>query len=140
MEHECRRYRDSDEFDWVNMLVGAQEQAQEGNYDKADDLEGQQPLMRSTTCPVNLKLVCMDYYIQRGSVQGMDACWSRLEGNVIHTCPVVRLFGCTPGGQKMCLHLHHAFPYFYVEYGNDLPNDSLDSGACYLLIGTRKCL
>jgi hypothetical protein len=35
--------------------------------------------------------------------------------------PVVRVFGATPGGQRACLHIHGAFPYFYVAYDDDLP-------------------
>jgi DNA polymerase zeta len=30
--------------------------------------------------------------------------------------PVIRVFGATQTGQKVCAHIHGAFPYLYVEY------------------------
>ncbi|KAK3382010.1 hypothetical protein B0H63DRAFT_395770 [Podospora didyma] len=34
--------------------------------------------------------------------------------------PVVRVFGSTETGQKVCAHIHGAFPYLYVEYRSSL--------------------
>lgn len=34
--------------------------------------------------------------------------------------PVVRVFGSTETGQKVCAHIHGAFPYLYVEYEGGL--------------------
>ena len=34
--------------------------------------------------------------------------------------PVIRVFGATETGQKVCVHIHGAFPYLYVEYTGDL--------------------
>ncbi|RDW77392.1 putative catalytic subunit of DNA polymerase zeta UPR-1 [Coleophoma cylindrospora] len=38
--------------------------------------------------------------------------------------PVIRVFGATETGQKVCAHIHGAFPYLYIEYhGSLLPDD-----------------
>ncbi|KAK9800903.1 hypothetical protein WJX73_009005 [Symbiochloris irregularis] len=51
--------------------------------------------------------------------------WCREDGSTgvspIDRVPIVRIFGSTPSGQKTCVHIRKAFPYFYVPYGEDLP-------------------
>lgn len=37
--------------------------------------------------------------------------------------PVIRVFGSTETGQKVCAHIHGAFPYLYVEYTGSLEPD-----------------
>lgn len=34
--------------------------------------------------------------------------------------PIIRVFGSTETGQKVCAHIHGAFPYLYIEYTGDL--------------------
>lgn len=34
--------------------------------------------------------------------------------------PVIRVFGSTETGQKVCAHIHGAFPYLFVEYSGSL--------------------
>lgn len=69
-----------------------------------------------------MRIVCLDHYMAPPIV-GLDDCWSALEGDPILRVPIIRIFGSTPPGQKACMHLHGAFPYFYVPYDDDLPQD-----------------
>lgn len=46
--------------------------------------------------------------------------------------PVVRVFGSTETGQKVCAHIHGAFPYLYVEYRGPLEK-KLGKAACHSL-------
>ncbi|KAF7548333.1 hypothetical protein G7Z17_g7120 [Cylindrodendrum hubeiense] len=39
--------------------------------------------------------------------------------------PVIRVFGSTETGQKVCAHIHGAFPYLYVEYEGGLDPDEV---------------
>ncbi|KAI9795494.1 MAG: DNA polymerase zeta [Piccolia ochrophora] len=39
--------------------------------------------------------------------------------------PVIRVFGATPTGQKVCAHIHGALPYLYIEYDGNLAPDEV---------------
>ncbi|KAI9879358.1 MAG: DNA polymerase zeta [Pleopsidium flavum] len=41
--------------------------------------------------------------------------------------PVIRVFGATETGQKVCAHIHGAFPYLYVEYSGSLVPDEVNA-------------
>ncbi|KAL8722242.1 MAG: hypothetical protein Q9225_001229 [Loekoesia sp. 1 TL-2023] len=41
--------------------------------------------------------------------------------------PVIRIFGATETGQKVCAHIHGAFPYLYIEYHGSLIPDDVDA-------------
>ena len=34
--------------------------------------------------------------------------------------PVIRVFGATETGQKVCAHIHGAFPYLFIKYDGDM--------------------
>ncbi|KAI0487698.1 DNA polymerase family B [Xylaria cf. heliscus] len=41
--------------------------------------------------------------------------------------PVVRVFGSTETGQKVCAHIHGAFPYLFIEYRGSLTPDEVNA-------------
>jgi DNA polymerase zeta len=67
-----------------------------------------------------LRIVSVDYYLTKPK-KDFDVCYSNFGGYAIAKIPVVRIFGRTIAGQSVCLHLHKAFPYFFVPFNDELP-------------------
>jgi DNA polymerase zeta len=69
---------------------------------------------------MKLRLVLFDYY-SAAPIPGLDPLLSPLDGCPVARVPILRVFGPTPGGQSVCLHLHHIFPYFFLRLPPDFP-------------------
>ncbi|KAI7872574.1 hypothetical protein BDF14DRAFT_1716926 [Spinellus fusiger] len=72
---------------------------------------------------ISIRIINIDYYLS--SPGHFDRKQSPFSETDIDRVPVIRIFGSTPAGQKTCLHVHQAYPYFYVPF--PLPsNDTED--------------
>jgi DNA polymerase zeta len=81
-----------------------------------------------------VRLNCVDHYqspptrfdprLQCGDapLQGYGGAASRGYGDTLEV-PVIRVYGSTETGQKVCAHIHGVFPYLYIEYSGSLSPD-----------------
>ncbi|XP_066256625.1 DNA polymerase zeta catalytic subunit isoform X2 [Euwallacea similis] len=65
--------------------------------------------------PYSVKIVVLDYYMS-APTPGLDVIYSEFRSSTISQVPVIRCFGSTETGQKICVHIHGVFPYFYIPY------------------------
>lgn len=74
------------------------------------------------------RLNCIDHY--QAVPTELDPVLRRAPGSSQRynapTVPVIRVFGATETGQKVCAHIHGALPYLYLEYHGSLGQDALD--------------
>lgn len=77
-----------------------------------------------------MRIVCMDYYTAP-PIPEVDICYNKFHGQTVAEVPVIRIYGSTLAGQKTCMHVHGAFPYLYVPYDSDLPQN-LQEGYTYV--------
>ena len=72
--------------------------------------------------PFRVRLNCVDHY--QAEPTHFDPCFpkksSKHEQKSDPKVPVIRVFGATETGQKVCAHIHGAFPYLYIRYDGSL--------------------
>ncbi|THV49520.1 hypothetical protein BGAL_0191g00170 [Botrytis galanthina] len=74
-----------------------------------------------------VRLNCIDHY-QATPSQFDPQLKRNIKPSDIHKepkVPVIRIFGSTETGQKVCAHIHGAFPYLYIEYEGSLDPDEV---------------
>lgn len=79
--------------------------------------------------PFLVRLNCVDHYqaapseIDPPLPYGIRA--SKGYNNDRPMVPIIRVFGSTETGQKVCAHVHGAFPYLYIEYDGALDPETV---------------
>ncbi|KAK4555284.1 DNA polymerase zeta [Recurvomyces mirabilis] len=97
-------------------------------------------MARSTTASGDIfrvRLNCLDNYQSAPSsldppLWGASTHSSTQRGNLPNV-PVIRVFGATETGQKVCAHVHGAFPYLYIPY-----TESRDAAEVERYLGTLR--
>lgn len=72
-----------------------------------------------------VRLNCIDHY-QSAPTRFDPQLQNNVKPSQLHKepkVPVIRVFGATETGQKVCAHIHGAFPYLYIEYNGSLLSD-----------------
>ena len=75
--------------------------------------------------PFRFRLNCLDHYQAVPSTFDPQFDWgiSPSQGKTAPAVPVIRVFGATETGQKVCAHVHGALPYLYLRYEAGLGDD-----------------
>jgi len=56
---------------------------------------------------------------------GLDIGYSSYRGMEVRKLPVIRVFGSTSSGHKVCLHIHGVLPYLYIPYDGSTAADRM---------------
>jgi DNA polymerase zeta len=84
--------------------------------------------------PFRFRLNCIDNY--QAAPTDLDPPLRRKHGPAgrldAPQVPVIRAFGATETGQKVCAHIHGALPYLYLEYSGSLESEV---GGCDIALG-----
>ncbi|KAL5108709.1 DNA polymerase zeta catalytic subunit [Taenia crassiceps] len=61
-----------------------------------------------------IKLFKLEYYFDK-PLREFELPYSELIGRTYSRLPVIRCFGSSPSGQKICAHIHGVLPYLFIE-------------------------
>ncbi|KAJ6111935.1 hypothetical protein N7523_007996 [Penicillium sp. IBT 18751x] len=79
--------------------------------------------------PFRVRLNCIDHY--QATTSELDPPLPFRDGasekDFRPKVPVIRVFGATETGQRVCVHVHGVFPYLYIEYNGSLAPEAVNS-------------
>ncbi|KAF9315501.1 DNA polymerase zeta [Podila horticola] len=73
------------------------------------------------------RIADLDYSMQVPGPLDLHACQFLPPHIPVLKVPVFRIFGANEAGQKCCVHIHQAYPYFYIPYEGSLEPAKLQS-------------
>ncbi|RAL10610.1 DNA-directed DNA polymerase zeta catalytic subunit REV3 [Aspergillus homomorphus CBS 101889] len=92
--------------------------------------------------PFQVRLNCVDHYQAVPSdfdppLPYRDPASGKYDKSKV---PIIRVFGATETGQKVCVHVHGAYPYLYVEYEGDLEEEKVSAATRHLQLAIDRAL
>jgi DNA polymerase zeta len=76
--------------------------------------------LKNSSDILSFRIVSADHYMSY-PVQNVDLRYSEFRGCEIKSVPVIRIFGSTLAGQKLCANIHGVFPYIYIPCSETNP-------------------
>jgi DNA polymerase zeta len=74
-------------------------------------------------CFIRMRISAIDF-VQSFDHSPYDNRRSPYCKETLRSVPVIRVFGATDKGQRVCAHVHGSFPYVYVAYEGPLDPES----------------
>ncbi|GAK63793.1 DNA polymerase zeta catalytic subunit [Moesziomyces antarcticus] len=71
------------------------------------------------------RLINIDHVLTLPGPLDRTQCAFNAEGQLLRKVPILRIFGATPAGQRVCIHVHNVFPYCYIQYKGSLDPDDV---------------
>ncbi|CBQ72168.1 probable catalytic subunit of DNA polymerase zeta UPR-1 [Sporisorium reilianum SRZ2] len=72
-----------------------------------------------------VRLINIDHVLTVPTPLDRTQCAFNAEGQSLRKVPILRIFGATPAGQRVCLHVHNVYPYCYIQYKGSLDPDDV---------------
>lgn len=72
-----------------------------------------------------VRLINIDHILTLPGPLDRTQCAFNAEGQTLRKVPILRIFGATPAGQRVCLHIHNVYPYCYIQYKGSLDPDDV---------------
>ncbi|TKY87343.1 hypothetical protein EX895_004020 [Sporisorium graminicola] len=72
-----------------------------------------------------VRLINIDHVLTVPTPLDRTQCAFNAEGQSLRKVPILRIFGATPAGQRVCLHIHNVYPYCYIQYKGSLDPDDV---------------
>ncbi|EST07879.1 DNA-directed DNA polymerase, family B, multifunctional domain protein [Kalmanozyma brasiliensis GHG001] len=72
-----------------------------------------------------VRLINIDHVLTIPGPLDRTQCAFNAEGLTLRKVPILRIFGATPAGQRVCVHVHNVYPYCYIQYKGSLDPDDV---------------
>lgn len=72
-----------------------------------------------------VRLINIDHILTTPTPLDRTQCAFNAEGHTLRKVPILRIFGATPAGQRVCVHIHNVYPYCYIQYKGSLEPDDV---------------